>query len=154
MSTTDLAAILVGGPIIAAVIIPGFIAVAAIALQWLILRTTERLARAGRLDEHGVRILPRQLSLPALLYHSRSKIRRCSSGSSSISRSAARMTSDLSGRRLSRPARLRAMSSRRWASFSSASNRTVNETVVSAPADGRAGRSGVVTSRRREAVAD
>ncbi len=57
MSTTYLAAILVGGPIIAAVIIPGFIAVAAMALQWLILRATERLARAGRLDEHGVQML-------------------------------------------------------------------------------------------------
>lgn len=57
MSTTYLAALVVGGSIAAAVVLLGFIAVSAMALQWLVLRATERLARAGRLDEHGVRML-------------------------------------------------------------------------------------------------
>lgn len=57
MSTTYLATLLVGGSIAAAIVILGFVAGAAMALQWLVLRATERLARAGRLDEHGVRML-------------------------------------------------------------------------------------------------
>lgn len=54
MSTaTYLAAIIVGGSIVAAVIVVlGSLAGAA-----MMLRTTERLARGGHLNEHGVRVL-------------------------------------------------------------------------------------------------
>lgn len=43
-----------GGSAVAVIVVLGFLAGAAMTL-----RTTERLARAGRLDEHGVRVLTR-----------------------------------------------------------------------------------------------